>query len=63
VHHRLGHGDDAGIPSPLVSTQATRNFVQLALEGYYDGTTFHRIIPGFMIQVPPATTATEAAPL
>jgi peptidyl-prolyl cis-trans isomerase B (cyclophilin B) len=26
------------------------NFVQLAGQGYYDGTTFHRIIPGFMIQ-------------
>ena len=27
-----------------------RNFVQLALEGYYDGTLFHRVIPGFMVQ-------------
>ncbi len=26
------------------------NFVFLAREGYYDGTTFHRIIPGFMVQ-------------
>ena len=30
---------------------ACRNFVQLALDGYYDGTIFHRIIPKFMIQV------------
>ncbi|XP_062510811.1 spliceosome-associated protein CWC27 homolog [Corticium candelabrum] len=27
-----------------------RNFVQLCLEGYYDGTIFHRIVAGFIIQ-------------
>jgi cyclophilin family peptidyl-prolyl cis-trans isomerase len=26
------------------------NFVKLANEGFYNGTTFHRVIPGFMIQ-------------
>jgi cyclophilin family peptidyl-prolyl cis-trans isomerase len=26
------------------------NFVKLVNEGFYNGTTFHRIIPGFMIQ-------------
>ena len=26
------------------------NFIKLSLSGYYDGTIFHRIIPGFMIQ-------------
>ena len=26
------------------------NFLELAEDGFYDGTTFHRIIPGFMIQ-------------
>ncbi|QLH05654.1 peptidylprolyl isomerase [Nitrosopumilus ureiphilus] len=26
------------------------NFIKLSLSGYYDGTLFHRIIPGFMIQ-------------
>lgn len=30
--------------------KACRNFVQLALEGYYDRTTFHRVVPGFMAQ-------------
>jgi cyclophilin family peptidyl-prolyl cis-trans isomerase len=26
------------------------NFVYLAMKGYYDGTTFHRVIPDFMVQ-------------
>lgn len=30
--------------------KATRNFIQLCLEGYYDQTTFHRLVPGFVIQ-------------
>lgn len=29
---------------------AVENFVSLARAGYYDGTTFHRVIPGFMAQ-------------
>ncbi len=28
----------------------TNNFIELAESGFYDGTLFHRIIPGFMIQ-------------
>ncbi|KAG7132705.1 Peptidyl-prolyl isomerase CWC27 like protein [Verticillium longisporum] len=27
-----------------------RNFLQLALDGYYDNTIFHRLIPGFILQ-------------
>jgi cyclophilin family peptidyl-prolyl cis-trans isomerase len=27
-----------------------KNFIYLARAGYYNGTTFHRVIPGFMIQ-------------
>lgn len=26
------------------------NFIQYAKDGFYDGTLFHRVIPGFMIQ-------------
>ncbi len=33
-----------------VAPQTTANFVKLANSGFYDGTVFHRIIPGFMIQ-------------
>ncbi len=28
----------------------TKNFKDLANKGFYNGTTFHRVIPGFMIQ-------------
>lgn len=27
-----------------------RNFLQLALDGYYDGTIFHRLVPNFILQ-------------
>ena len=30
--------------------KTVNNFVFLAREGFYDGTTFHRVIPGFMVQ-------------
>jgi cyclophilin family peptidyl-prolyl cis-trans isomerase len=30
--------------------KATKNFVDLAQKGYYDGVVFHRVIPGFVIQ-------------
>src|SRR3989338_4545510 len=30
--------------------KTTENFVKLAKEGFYDGTKFHRVIKGFMIQ-------------
>ncbi|XP_068727983.1 spliceosome-associated protein CWC27 homolog isoform X2 [Montipora capricornis] len=30
--------------------KACRNFIQLCLEGYYDGTIFHRIVKGFCVQ-------------
>ena len=30
--------------------RTVNNFVFLAREGYYDGLTFHRVIPGFVIQ-------------
>ena len=35
---------------PDIAPQTVRNFVSLARKGVYDGLTFHRIIPGFMIQ-------------
>ena len=35
---------------PDVAPQHVSNFIDLAKKGFYDGTTFHRVIPGFMIQ-------------
>ncbi|CAG9573364.1 unnamed protein product [Danaus chrysippus] len=30
--------------------KACRNFIQLCMEGYYNGTIFHRVVPGFIVQ-------------
>ena len=35
---------------PDIAPETVRNFVTLAKKGFYDGTLFHRVIPGFMIQ-------------
>lgn len=35
---------------PDVAPNHVKNFIKLAKEGFYDGTIFHRVIPGFMIQ-------------
>ena len=35
---------------PDVAPGHVENFVKLAQDGFYDGTTFHRVIPSFMIQ-------------
>lgn len=35
---------------PDVAPNHVKNFVDLAKKGFYNGTTFHRVIPGFMIQ-------------
>ncbi len=35
---------------PDVAPNQVQNFIDLGKKGFYDGTTFHRVIPGFMIQ-------------
>ena len=35
---------------PKIAPNTVANFIILAQEGFYDGTIFHRVIPGFMVQ-------------
>ena len=35
---------------PDLAPETVRNFEKLASSGFYDGTLFHRVIPGFMVQ-------------
>lgn len=35
---------------PEAAPKTVANFVALAKQGFYDGTTFHRVIPGFVAQ-------------
>ncbi len=34
-----------------IAPKSVENFVELCEKGFYDGLIFHRVIPGFMIQV------------
>lgn len=35
---------------PDIAPNTVNNFISLIRKGFYDGTIFHRVIPGFMIQ-------------
>jgi peptidyl-prolyl cis-trans isomerase B (cyclophilin B) len=35
---------------PEIAPNTVKNFISLINKGYYNGITFHRVIPGFMIQ-------------
>jgi len=35
---------------PELAPRTVENFIALAEQDFYDGTTFHRVVPGFMIQ-------------
>ena len=35
---------------PEIAPISVNNFISLVKKGFYDGLTFHRVIPGFMIQ-------------
>jgi peptidyl-prolyl cis-trans isomerase B (cyclophilin B) len=48
---------------PQAAPNHVRNFLALAAEGFYEGTIFHRVIPGFMIQGgDPTGTGTGSGP-
>ncbi len=47
----MENGDKATLELyPEYAPKTVDNFVNLAKSGFYDGLTFHRIIPGFMVQ-------------
>lgn len=42
--------------------RTVNNFVSLARDGYYDGVTFHRVIPDFMVQAGDPTGTGRGGP-
>ncbi|HEX3577896.1 MAG TPA: peptidylprolyl isomerase, partial [Thermoanaerobaculia bacterium] len=48
VHTSAGEIDIRFFPD--VAPNHVKNFIDLAEKGFYNGTKFHRVIPGFMIQ-------------
>ncbi len=47
---KTNHGEITVQLFPEQAPKTVENFVTLAKKGYYDGVTFHRVIPDFMIQ-------------
>ena len=47
---QTNHGTISFRLLPELAPETVRNFESLARSGFYDGTLFHRVIPGFMIQ-------------
>ncbi len=47
---------------PEVAPQSVNSFVFLAREGFYDGVTFHRVIPGFVAQAGDPTGSGSGGP-
>jgi peptidyl-prolyl cis-trans isomerase B (cyclophilin B) len=43
-------GNIEGVLYPAKAPVTVANFLNLAKRGYYDGLTFHRVIPDFMVQ-------------
>ncbi|MDI3281777.1 peptidylprolyl isomerase [Polyangium sp. 15x6] len=50
VHFETNHGSFEITLDPQAAPQTVENFLQYVNEGHYDGTIFHRVIPGFMAQ-------------
>jgi cyclophilin family peptidyl-prolyl cis-trans isomerase len=48
IHTSAGEIDIRFFPD--VAPNHVKNFIDLAQKGFYNGTKFHRIIPGFMVQ-------------
>lgn len=59
------HTDRGDIVCQLLASSApntVNNFVFLAREGFYDGVTFHRVIPDFMVQTGDPTGTGRGGP-
>ena len=50
VTFETGRGTIKAELYPEVAPNTVNNFISLVKKGFYDGTIFHRVIPGFMIQ-------------
>ena len=50
VNIETNHGNISFNLLPELAPETVRSFVKLANDGFYNGTLFHRVIPGFMIQ-------------
>jgi peptidyl-prolyl cis-trans isomerase B (cyclophilin B) len=50
VEVKTGRGNIVLELYPEHAPKTVNNFVFLAGQGFYDGTTFHRVIDGFMVQ-------------
>ena len=48
IHTTAGEIDIRFFPD--VAPSHVKNFIDLSKSGFYNGTKFHRVIPGFMIQ-------------
>ncbi|MFQ3587146.1 MAG: peptidylprolyl isomerase [Fimbriimonadaceae bacterium] len=47
---KTNHGEIVIEFRPDLAPKTVENFQKLAAKGFYEGTRFHRVIPGFMIQ-------------
>ena len=50
VNIETNHGNISFELLPELAPETVRNFEKLVRDGFYNGTLFHRVIPGFMIQ-------------
>ena len=50
VHMKTNRGEIVIELAPQYAPKTVNNFVFLIQEGFYDGVTFHRVIPDFVIQ-------------
>ena len=62
VRFETSHGDFSVEVDEASAPISAQNFLRYVDEGYYDGTIFHRVIPGFMVQGGGFTAGMEHKP-